>query len=80
MVDKNLFIYLTKSAGFDLLDVADWWGVGLGALYKRLNGQVELRRSEMEIWMRKVGCTDAGPVFFGGLVANSPLSAAPAAG
>lgn len=79
-VDKNLFIYLTKAAGYDLQDVADWWGVGIGAVYRRLSGEVELRRSEMETWMQKVGVTDAGPIFFGGLVANSPLTDAPAAG
>ena len=70
-VDKNLFIYLTKAAGYDLQDVGVWWGVGLGAVYKRLNGEVEIRRSEMEIWMRKVGVTDAGPIFFGALVADT---------
>lgn len=71
LVDRNLFIYLTKAAGFTLQDVADWWGVALGAVYKRLNGQIEPRRSEMEIWMQKVGVTDAGPVFFKASVANS---------
>lgn len=79
-VDKNLFIYLTKAAGYDLQDVAKWWDVGLGAVYRRLNGEVELRRTEMEVWMRKVGVTDAGPIFFGGLVANSALTEAPVAG
>lgn len=78
--DKNLFIYLTKAAGFDLQDVADWWGVRLGAVYRRLNGEVELRLSEMDIWMRKVGVTDAGPIFFGGLVADTKLSDTPVAG
>lgn len=80
MIDKNLFIYLTKKAGFTLDDVAAWWGVSLGAVYKRLSGQVELRRSEMEVWMQKVGVTDAGPVFFAGLVANSLPSNTTAAG
>lgn len=80
MIDKNLFVYLTKKAGFTLQDVAQWWGVGLGAVYKRLSGDVEIRRSEMELWMQKVGVTDAGPVFFSGLVANPLLSDAPAAG
>lgn len=79
-IDKNLFIYLTKAAGFDLQDVAEWWGVGLGAVYKRLSGLVEIRRSEMEIWMRKVGVTDAGPIFFGGLVADTKLSHTSVAG
>jgi hypothetical protein len=69
-VDKNLFIYLTKKAGYDLQDVADRWGVGLGAVYKRLNGEVDIRRGEMESWMRLVGVTDAGPIFFGALVAE----------
>ena len=80
MVDKDLFIYLTKKAGFTLQDVARAWGVGLGAVYKRLSGQVELRRSEMEIWMRMVGVTDAGPVFFGAVVADTLQADRPAAG
>ena len=70
-VDKNLFIYLTKAAGRTLQDVADLWGVGLGAVYKRLSGEVEIRRDEMEAWMVMVGITDAGPIFFGALVAKT---------
>lgn len=70
-IDKNLFVYLTKKAGYDLPDVAALWGVGLGAVYKRLSGEVEVRRSEMESWMRMVGVSDAGPIFFSGLVANT---------
>jgi hypothetical protein len=70
-IDKNLFIYLTKAAGRDLQDVAELWGVNLGAVYRRLNGEVEIRRDEMESWMRLVGVTDAGPIFFADLVANS---------
>ena len=70
-VDKDLFIYLTKKAGKDLQDVAALWGVRLGAVYKRLNGKVDIRRSEMESWMRMVGVTDAGPIFFGALVADT---------
>lgn len=79
-MDKDLFIYLTKRAGFDLRDVASWWGVELAAVYKRLNGQVELRRSEMEIWMEKVGVTDAGPVFFKATVTNTLQTDTPVAG
>lgn len=79
-VDKNLFCYLTKNAGHTLQDVADLWGVGLGAVYKRLNGEVELRRSEMEKWMQLVGVTDAGPIFFGALVANTKPNQPSAAG
>ena len=70
-IDKNLFIYLTKKAGYDLQAVADLWGVGLGAVYKRLAGEVEIRRAEMESWMRLVGVSDAGPVFFSSLVTNT---------
>lgn len=70
-IDKNLFCYLTKKAGYTLQDVASWWGVSLGAVYKRLSGEVEIRRSEMEEWMRRVGVQDAGPVFFNALVANT---------
>ena len=70
-LDVNLFIYLTKASGHDLNDVAAVWGVNLGAVYRRLKGEVEIRRSEMDSWMRLVGVTDAGPVFFSGLVANT---------
>jgi hypothetical protein len=79
VIDKDLFMYLTKKAGYSLQDVAAWWGVGLGAVYKRLCGQVELRRSEMEIWMQKVGVADAGPIFFARTVANTLPTEAPAA-
>lgn len=74
-VDRNLFTYLTKKAGRSLGDVAELWGVPLSGVYKRLNGEVEIRRSEMEAWMRFVGVKDAGPVFFPAIVADAqPLS------
>lgn len=77
MIDVNLFDYLTKRAGLTYQDIADAWGVNLGAVYKRLRGEVEIRRSEMETWMRMVGVRDAGPVFFPGLVTEklqNPMS------
>lgn len=70
-IDKNLFVYLTKKAGYTLQDVAKLWGVGLGAVYKRLRGEVDIRRSEMDSWMQMVGVKDAGPVFFGGHVTDT---------
>lgn len=70
MIDRNLFVYLTKRAGKTLQDVADLWGVPLSGVYKRLTGAVEVRRDEMESWMRMAGVTDAGPVFFPTIVAD----------
>lgn len=70
-IDVNLFDYLTKKAGYTRQDVAELWGVGLSGVSKRLNGEVEIRRTEMESWMRLVGVNDAGPIFFSGLVANT---------
>lgn len=70
MIDKNLFIYLTKRAGKDLQDVADLWGLPRSAVSKRLNGEVEIKRDEMEKWMKLVGVTNAGPIFFPNLVAD----------
>lgn len=70
-IDRNLFIYLTKAAGYELQDVARIWGVSVGAVYRRLNGEVEIRRGEMDSWMRLVGASDAGPIFFPGLVAKT---------
>lgn len=64
MIDKNLFIYLTKKAGYTIGDVAERLGLPLSGLYKRLNGEIEFRRDEMEAWMTLVGVTNAGPVFF----------------
>ena len=64
MIDKNLFIYLTKRAGKTLQDVADLWEVPRSSVSKRLNGEVEIKRDEMEKWMELVGVTNAGPVFF----------------
>lgn len=80
MIDRNLFIYLTKRAGKTLQDVADVWNVPLSGVYKRINGDVELRRSEMELWMHLVGVRDAGPIFFPAFVADTQRSAVPAAG
>lgn len=78
MIDRNLFIYLTKRAGKTLQDVADAWNVPISGVYKRINGDVELRRSEMECWMLLVGVRDAGPIFFPAFVADSQHSAVPA--
>lgn len=78
-IDVILFDYLTKKAGYTRQDVAGLWGVGLSGVSKRLNGEVELRRSEMESWMLLVGVMDAGPIFFAGLVANSGQNPTPAA-
>lgn len=75
MIDKNLFVYLTKRAGKTLQDVADALEVPLSGVYKRLNSEVEFKRSEMDAWMKLVGVTDANPVFFAVEVAN-PLPAA----
>lgn len=69
-IDINLFVYLTKRAGYDMEDVAQLWGVQRSGVTKRLNGEVELRRSEMEAWMQMVGAVDAGPVFFPAVVAQ----------
>lgn len=68
MIDKNLFIYLTKKAGFSMEDVAARLDLSLSGVYKRVSGEVEFRRDEMEAWMALVGVKDAGPVFFPGLV------------
>jgi hypothetical protein len=70
-IDVNLFDYLTKKAGYSRQDVGELWGCGLSGVTKRLNGEVEVRRSEMDSWMRMVGVYDAGPVFFAGLVAET---------
>ena len=80
MIDKYLFEYLTKRAGKTYQDVADAWGVPLSGVYKRLNGDVELRRSEMELWMQMVGAKDASPIFFPTLVADLQPVNIPAAG
>lgn len=70
MLDRDLFIYLTKKAGYTLYDVAKLWELEhVSGVYKRLTGEVELRRSEMESWMDFVGVRDAGPVFFPRFVA-----------
>lgn len=80
VIDKNLFVYLTKRAGYDMEDVAKLWGVPRSGVSKRLNGEVELRRGEMESWMEMVGATDAGPVFFPAIVAGKKQGSATPAG
>lgn len=77
MIDKNLFIYLTKKAGFSIADVAERLGLPLSGLYKRLNGEIEFRRDEMEAWMAMVGVTDAGPVFFPATVTETRQKTTP---
>lgn len=70
MIDKNLFLYLTKKAGHTVETVAEHLGLPLSSLYKRLNGEIEFRRDEMEAWMTLVGVRNAGPVFFPATVAK----------
>lgn len=79
-IDKNLFVYLTKRAGYDMEDVAEWWNCPRSGVTRRLNDEIKLRRDEMEIWMRNVGVADAGPVFFPAIVAGKQLAGIPAAG
>jgi hypothetical protein len=78
-IDRNLFMYLTKRAGKSMQDVADAWKVPLSGVYKRLTGEVEIRRGEMESWMLLVGVGDAGPVFFPAVVAHAQQPALPTA-
>lgn len=81
MLDRHLFIYLTKKAGYTLQDVAKLWGLeNVSGVYKRLTGEVELRRSEMESWMDFVGVRDAGPIFFPRFVAETKQEGTAAAG
>lgn len=81
LIDKDLFIYLTKKAGYTLQDVAERWKLeSLTGVYKRLNGEVEIRRSEMESWMEMVGAKDAGPIFFPKFVADRKQDGIAAAG
>ena len=64
MVDKELFIYLTRKAGYRLQDAAKAMGLKPNALSQRLNGKTPFKLKEMEAWMELVGCDNAGPVFF----------------
>lgn len=81
MLDKNLFVYLTKKAGYTLQDVAELWQLeNVSGVYKRLNGEIELRRSEMESWMALVGVKDAGPIFFPRFVTETQQIGTAAAG
>lgn len=81
MIDRDLFIYLTKKAGYTLQDVAERWKLeSLTGVYKRLSGEVEIRRSEMESWMDMVGVKDAGPIFFPKFVAETKRESVAAAG
>lgn len=81
MIDRDLFVYLTKKAGHTLQDVAKLWGLDhVSGVYKRLSGEVEIRRSEMESWMEFVGVKDAGPIFFPRFVTETQQIGAAAAG
>jgi hypothetical protein len=70
-IDKNLFTYLTRRAGYDMDDVAKLWGCDRSGVSRRLSGAVKLTRDDMEAWMRLVGVADAGPVFFPAVVTDS---------
>lgn len=71
MVDKNLFVYLTKKSGHSLGEAAEAMRLSPPSLSKRLSGATSFRQSEMEAWMVLAGVTDAGPVFFPAFVADS---------
>lgn len=64
MVDRLLFQYISKTKGFSLGDIAEHLGLSRSQLSRRLNGQIEFRRDEMQKWCELVGCTNLVPVFF----------------
>ena len=68
-IDKNLFTYLTRRAGYNMDDVAKLWGCSRSGVSARINGRWKLTRDQMEAWMLLVGVADAGPVFFPSFVA-----------
>lgn len=73
MVDKLLFEYLTRKAGYTLDDVAKRLGFVRSQLSRRLNGELEFKRDEMEAWCEMVGATleGLGAVFFPKLKKNT---------
>jgi hypothetical protein len=75
-IDKNLFTYLTRRAGYDMDDVAKLWGCDRSGVSRRLSGAVKLTRDDMEAWMRLVGVADAGPVFFPAIVTETGQASA----
>lgn len=64
MVDRLLFTYISKKAGYSLSEVAKALGLTTSQLSRRLNGRIEFRRDEMEKWCILVGCMDLLSVFF----------------
>lgn len=73
-IDKNLFTYLTRRAGYTMEDVARLWGCDRSGVSARINGRVKLTRDMMEAWARLVGVADPGPVFFPAIVAETVQS------
>lgn len=74
MVDKHLFVYLTKRAGKTMDDAAKAMRVSRTGLSNRLNGKVEFRIGEVEAWAALIGASDnVGPVFFQPGVADTRL-------
>ena len=73
MVDKLLFEYLTRKAGYTLDDVAERLGFVRSQLSRRLNGEMEFKRNEMEAWAEMIGATleEVGAVFFPRLKTNA---------
>ena len=64
MIDRALFEYETKRSGHTMAEVAEAMGLSASGLSRRLTGETEFRRVEMEAWMQLTGVKDAGPVFF----------------
>jgi len=73
MIDRALFEYETKRSGHTMTEAAEAMGFSPSGLSRRLNGEVEFRRTEMEAWMRLTGVIDAGPIFFASFVASTQL-------
>lgn len=71
MVNKLLFVYTTRSAGYSMDMIAKELRLTRASLSKKLNGKSEFRSNEIEAWGTAVGVQYITPVFFPSLVSSA---------
>lgn len=71
MVNKLLFIYKTRAAGYSMEEIAKLLHLTRTGLSQRLNNKIEFKAKEIETWGQLIGPVFVTPVFFPSLVSFS---------
>ena len=64
MFDENAFRKLIKDKGVTLQDVADMLHINLVTLYRKMSGESDFYRSEMEILRNELDIKKPDEIFF----------------